>query len=176
MKSKGFFLLILICFSCSKNEARRPLNPKPSTTLLSETVEESKALNDLEVQQIEAYIAKDSLQVYEISKSGFWYAYQQKVVNNTPLPTFGDDVVFEYQISDLYGNPIYTKEELGVKRYKVDKEDFISALQKGIKLMKVGETVIFVIPSYHAFGISGDGNKIGINQIIKSTVTLLKIN
>jgi len=42
--------------------------------------------------------------------------------------------------------------------------------------MKVGEIITFVIPSYTAFGISGDGNKIGINQSIKSTVTLININ
>jgi len=41
--------------------------------------------------------------------------------------------------------------------------------------MKVGETITFVIPSYSAFGITGDGNKIGINQSIKSTVTLINI-
>ena len=41
--------------------------------------------------------------------------------------------------------------------------------------MKVGETIIFVIPSYNAFGISGDANKIGINKTIKSKVTLLNI-
>ena len=39
----------------------------------------------------------------------------------------------------------------------------------------MGETIIFVIPSYNAFGISGDGNRIGINQSIKSTVTLISI-
>jgi FKBP-type peptidyl-prolyl cis-trans isomerase FkpA len=70
---------------------------------------------------------------------------------------------------------LYTAEELGVKNYVVDKQDFISGIQKGIKLMKVGETIIFVIPSYNAFGISGDGNKIGMNKTIISRVTLLKI-
>jgi len=57
----------------------------------------------------------------------------------------------------------------------VDQEDFISGIQQGIKLMKVGETVIFVIPSYNAFGILGDGNKIGMHTTIKSKVTLLNI-
>jgi FKBP-type peptidyl-prolyl cis-trans isomerase FkpA len=41
--------------------------------------------------------------------------------------------------------------------------------------MKIGEIITFVIPSYNAFGVSGDGNKIGVNQTIKSTVTLLNI-
>ena len=70
---------------------------------------------------------------------------------------------------------MYSKENLGIKKYIVDKEDFISGLQKGIKLMKIGETITFVIPSYSAFGITGDGNKIGVNQSIKSTVTLINI-
>ena len=61
------------------------------------------------------------------------------------------------------------------KSYKIDKEDFIPALQDGIKLMKIGETITFVIPSYRAFGVTGDGNKIEVNQTIKSTVTLIDI-
>ena len=175
MKIKGFFLIILICFGCSKNEARRPVNPRPSSTLLSETVGASKALNALEVKRIEAYIDKDTTQSYEVSENGFWYVYLNKLQENSPLPKFGDDVLFEYNITDLKGTIIYSKAALGIKNYKVDKEDFISGLQKGIKLMKVGETVTFVIPSYHAFGIAGDGNKIEVNQTIKSTVTLLNI-
>jgi gliding motility-associated peptidyl-prolyl isomerase len=175
MKIKGFILILLISYGCSKNEARRPINPQPSTTLRYETVEESKVLNAIEVKRIEEYIAKDSIHSYEVSKNGFWYVYQNKVVEKSPFPKLGDEVIFEYNITDLEGNIIYSKEDLGIKNYKVDKEDFISALQKGIKLMKVGETVIFVVPSYHAFGISGDGNKIGMSQTIKSTITLLKI-
>jgi gliding motility-associated peptidyl-prolyl isomerase len=175
MRIKGIFLIVLICFGCSENEARRPVNPRPSSTLLSETVGTSKVLNALEVKEIEAYINKDTTQIYEVSKNGFWYLYLNKVAQNTPLPKFGDEVLFEYNITDLQGTIIYGKAALGIKNYRVDKEDFISGLQKGIKLMKVGETVTFVIPSYHAFGIAGDGNKIEVNQTIKSTVTLLNI-
>jgi|TARA_B110000908_G_C10224709_1_gene437301 gliding motility-associated peptidyl-prolyl isomerase len=175
MKIKGFFLIVLICFGCSKNEARRPVNPKPSSTLLYETVGTSKVLNAQEVKGIEAYINKDSTQIYEVSENGFWYVYLNKEIKNSPLPKFGDEVILEYNITDLQGTILYSKAVLGIKNYKVDKEDFISGLQKGIKLMKVGETVTFVIPSYHAFGIAGDGNKIEVNQTIKSTVTLLNI-
>ena len=38
-----------------------------------------------------------------------------------------------------------------------------------------GETITFVIPSYRAFGVTGDGNKIAVNQPIQSTVTLIDI-
>ncbi|MEN8744998.1 MAG: gliding motility-associated peptidyl-prolyl isomerase GldI [Polaribacter sp.] len=175
MKIKGIFLLVLLCFGCSKNEARRPVNPRPSSTLLSETVATSKVLNAQEVAQIQTYINKDTAQNYRVSKNGFWYVYHNKIQENSPLPSFGDEVLFEYNITDLQGSVLYSKETLGVKKYIIDQEDFISGLQKGIKLMKVGEIITFVIPSYHAFGIAGDGNKIEVNQTIKSTVTLLNI-
>jgi len=175
MRINIFLLLVLACFSCSKVQPRKPIDPKPSTTILRATAEQTKAINSIEDKKIEQLIFNDSLAEYYVSKNGFWYTYIHKKEGNLPFPKLGNQVSFEYEITDLYDSIIYSKKELGVKNYSIDKEDFISAIQKGIKLMKVGETITFVIPSYNAFGITGDGNKIGINQSIKSTVTLLNI-
>jgi FKBP-type peptidyl-prolyl cis-trans isomerase len=41
--------------------------------------------------------------------------------------------------------------------------------------MKIGETIKFIIPSFNAYDIVGDGNKIGINKSIISIVTLINI-
>lgn len=176
MKSKLLIFLMVICFGCSKTTPRRPINPKPSATILSETLSQSIKLNTKEDKKIAAIIRKDSSNTYLMSSNGFWYTYIKKSKKNLVSPVEGDLVTIRYEISDLENNIIYSEEELGLKQYKVDKEDFISALQNGIKLMKLGETITFIIPSYNAFGILGDGNKIGINQSIKSTVTLININ
>lgn len=176
MKFNLLFLVILLVSSCSSIEPRKPLNPKVSTTLLQETVALSKAINKNEENKILALIKKDSLTAYKTASNGFWYTYITKITESLPTPEPGQEVTFTYTISTLNNTIIYSEEELGVKKYKVDKEDFITAIQKGIKLMKVGETVTFVIPSYNAFGVVGDGNKIGNNQSIKSTVTLININ
>ena len=165
----------MICFSCSKIEPRKPIHPKPSTTLYFEAMQQNKILNKIEDEKILQLIKNDTINVYLQSSNGFWYTYVHKIEEDLPSPKSGNDVVLEYNITDLKDSIIYSKAELGVKNYKIDKEDFISGLQKGIKLMKVGETITFVIPSYSAFGISGDDNKIGINQSIKSTVTLINI-
>ena len=58
---------------------------------------------------------------------------------------------------------------------KVDEEVFIPALQQGLKLMKTGETIKFIIPSFNAYDVVGDENKIGINKSIISIVTLINI-
>jgi gliding motility-associated peptidyl-prolyl isomerase len=168
-------LCILFFYSCAEQQARRPVTQK-TATILSETIDQKKLLIASENTFIENQLAKDSINTYLTSTFGFWYVYNSKVENDTKTPKIGDKVEFLYNISDINGAVIYSKEELGIKKYTIDKEDFIPALQEGLKLMRVGETITFIIPSYRAFGLVGDENKIGINQTLKSTVKLLKIN
>jgi gliding motility-associated peptidyl-prolyl isomerase len=170
-----FFVFCLILVSCAEPEARRPITVKTSTTLAT-TVEQTKAINSIEEQKILNYIKKDSLHNYIASKNGFWYTYQNKQENTSYTPKENDKVLISYDIRDLNNQEIYSKESIGNKLYTIDKEELITALQVGIKMMKEGETVTFVIPSYNAYGIVGDGDKIGVNESIISTVTLLKIN
>ena len=133
--------LICICFlslGCSKVEPRKPINPRPSSTILSKTVAESIRLNTVENLKILEVIKADSSKKYQVSPNGFWYSYVTKIDENRQTPKTGNEVTFEYNITDLQGAVIYGKDELGLKKYKVDKEDFISGLQSGIKLMKMG--------------------------------------
>lgn len=176
MKTSFFILLIFLVVACTQVNPRRPINPKASTTILSQAIKESKALNKLEEERILKSIEKDSTQAYIDSKNGFWYTYHTKIDKDLPTPKTGDQVILSYNITDLNGQVIYHRDSIGLTTYVVDQEDLITGLQKGIKLMKKGETITFVIPSYSAFGIAGDGNKIGINTTIKSKVTLITIN
>ena len=176
MKTSLLVIFMILMVSCQKNEPRRPIAPRPSTTIFKEAIEESKKINAQEEAYILNYIKNDSLNTYMRSPNGFWYSYNTKVDDSLATPQKGDEVELSYDLRQLNDSILYSKEELGLKKYSVDKEDFISGLQKGIKLMKTGETITFVIPSHNAFGVTGDGNKIQMNQTIKSTVTLIKIN
>jgi len=167
-------LLLLILVSCEEQEARRPITSSKSYTLAS-TSKQLKQINKVEEAKVLQYIKNDSISKYQSSATGYWYQYIQKVEENTTNPKMDDIVEISYEILDLNNNIIYSKEALGIKEYKIDKEDFIPALQQGIKTMKKGETIKFVIPSYNAFGLVGDGNKIGVNQSIISLVTLINI-
>ena len=157
--------------SCVTPEARRP-KQHGTTNFYKEVLAKNKKLNALEKKAIESWIKKDTIRQFKTSANGLWYAYQNKDTVNILTPNSGDIAVIEYDIIDLFGNVIYPKQQ---KEYKVDKEDFISGLQDGIKLMKKGETITFIVPSYRAYGVTGDGNKIKGNQPIKSTITLIDI-
>ena len=166
-----FIILTLSIISCKEQEARRP-KKQGTSNFYKEVIAKNKKLNALEKKRLENWIAKDTINDYKISKNGFWYRYIVKDSLNMPTPKPEDVVLLKDDVSDMYGNTIYPQQE---RNYKIDKEDFIPALQDGIKLMKKGETITFVIPSYRAFGVVGDGKKIKVNQPIKSTVTLIEI-
>ena len=170
-------LYLFVCFgvfSCSKQEARRPISAS-SSGLLESTTALLKKINTIEEIKIKNYIRKDSLHDYIRSSYGFWYHYIAKNQTNSITPSKGDVVTLTYDILDLSDQIIYSKEFIGVKEYIVDKEEFIPGLQFGVKLMKKGESIKFIIPSFNAYGVFGDDDKIGINTSLISRVTLINI-
>lgn len=171
---KPYLLILLICVlvsSCKSPEARLPESVK-SGSFLKESASRNKKLNELERQKIQAIIDADTDNAYIASESGFWYVYDVKNNNDTITPQFGDTINFDYNISQLDGTPIYTKEHLGTRTYIIDKEELFTGLREGLKLMKESEKVTFIFPSQIAFGYYGDENKIGTNVPLVCEVTL----
>lgn len=168
-------LLILISFlfivSCKPQEARRPESVQ-SGSFIKQSAERNKKLIAKERSQIETIINKDSVIDYIASENGFWYAYQNKVEQDTIKPEFGDTINFDYNVQDLNGNIIYSKNQIGNKDYVMEKEILFSGLREGLKLMKPSEQVTFIFPSQVAYGYYGDDNKIGTNVPIICEVTL----
>ena len=164
----------LFLISCSEQQARKPVTVSNSISLAS-TSTILKKINSIEELKIINYIKKDTFHDYIRSPYGFWYRYIIKNPKNSISPKKGDLVQISYEISDLKDQIIYSKQLNGIKDYKVDEEDFIPGIQQGLKLMKIGETIKFIIPSFNAYDIVGDGNKIGINKSIISIVTLINI-
>ena len=170
-----FFLSVLLV-SCKSPEARRPVQ-QASGSFIEESAKRNKQLYEREKKSIKKIIAADTENSYLASDSGFWYYYKTKDSTSVIMPTMGDVITFTYSISDLNGNVIITEQENGIQNYKVDQtnQDLISGIRDGVKLMKEGETVTFLFPSYKAYGYYGIDNKLGTNVPIQSTVTLKSI-
>lgn len=173
MKSNWSIILILnfILFSCNELVPRRP-KQHGTFNFYKEVVAQNKKLNALETKKIKYLLEKDSINQYELSSNGFWYTYLHKDSISIMVPSIGDLVTVRFKITKMNDEVVYDFQN---HTYAVDKEEFIPGLQEGVKLMKKGETITFVIPSYRAYGVTGDGNRIGINQTLKSTLTLIDI-
>ena len=169
-------LLILLVFSlasCGSPEPRRPVKVKSGS--FNASVERSKKLLTLEEGMMNTIMAKDSLREYEHSAAGAWYYYEQKKKSDAYTPQPDDLVTLTYNVMSFSNDTIYSGEEIGILKYKVDKQELFPGLRNSIKLLKEMETATFLFPSSLAYGYHGDNNKIGINVPIKSTITLLKI-
>lgn len=160
--------LALLCFSCKSPEARMPESVQ-SGSFLKESALRNKKLNELERKQIKSLISSNPDKEYIASKSGFWYTYNTQIESDTIQPKFGDIIDFQYNISNIEGDEIYTTAN---KTYVMDKEELFTGLREGLKLMKPSESVTFIFPSHKAFGYYGDDNKIGTNIPLICEVTL----
>ncbi len=167
---RSFIVLIFFYafLSCSENKARYPLN-KNSKFFLKSSANRNKTLISREEFLIKKAAKLDSSNNYNISESGFLYAYIKRN-NKSSLPKKGTQVRFKYQIEDLEKNTIYSYKELGVVDYLVDQESLLPALREGVRIMRAGEVVVFLFPSYLCYSYQGDGDKVGTNQPLRFTV------
>jgi gliding motility-associated peptidyl-prolyl isomerase len=176
MKSqKSIFFVILatlLVFSCKQSqEARRPIS-HASGSFMKKSAERNKKLIATEEEQIDSLIKSNPKVKYMASTKGYWYTYVVQNDIDTITPKKGDVAFFNYELKDLKGNVIYSEVELKPQTYAVDKQNIMTGIREGIKLMHKNEKVIFLFPSHIAYGYHGDDKKIGPNQPLLCTVTL----
>ena len=176
----GFFIVFFISLgSCKGPEIRQPIN-QTSGSFINQSVERNKALYQKEAQQLKKL--QDSLEreglVFRNSSNGFWYATLTQDTTQTKLPRFGDHVLFSYELKDLRNQILVAQDTLNLLAYKVDQtnQELISGIREGIKLMHKGETSLFLLPSYKAYGYYGLTEVIPSNTPLQCTVTIHQIN
>ncbi len=166
-------LIFVLIVSCSKSESRKPIK-RNTGSFMNESIERNIKLNNLEEEILQIKMQNDSTNTYYTSPNGFWYFYNKKDALHTKLPIKGDEVIFSYEIKTVKDSILYSKKELGDKKYLVDKEELITGLQDGIKIMHEGDIVTFLFPSHKAFGYTGN-DRVYPNEPLIYTVHLKKI-
>jgi len=166
------FLASFFVFSCKQSqEARRPIS-QASGTFMKKSVERNKKIIAGEEGQIDSLMKSNPKVKYIATKKGFWYTYIVQNKIDTLVPKKGDIAFFNYEIKDIKGNIIYSELELRPQTYAIDKQNIMTGLREGIKLMHKNEKIDFLFPSHIAYGYHGDEKKIGPNQPILCTITL----
>tara|TARA_R110002126_G_C10382105_1_gene494320 strand:+ start:591 stop:1142 length:552 start_codon:yes stop_codon:yes gene_type:complete len=174
MRLVSLLFLFIIFSSCDGPEPRKPVQTK-SGSFFKESIERSRKLLEAEESKIQDIIKLDSLKDYSHSSSGSWYHYLNVNEESDYTPKTDDLVVFNYDILTLDNDTIYSKEDIGIVTYKVNKQELFLGLRDAVKMLKVNERATFLFPSSIAFGYHGDENKIGSNIPLKSTITILQI-
>ena len=166
--------IISMASACRESEPRRPIN-KQKKIFLKESAKRNKSRINIEQNLFDQVIKKDTTLKFNSSPQGFWYAFKKKGRISAKTPIKGDRVTFKYRIEDLNQNLLYDEDQLGIVSFHVDQKDLIPALREGVKYLTERDVVVFLFPSYLCFGYRGDGQKIGINQPLRFTIEMLKI-
>ena len=174
LKKIIFILFSLFLISCNQQRARKPIS-QSSGTFLKTSIEINKKIIKGEEGQIDILMKSNPTIKYFGSKKGYWYSYLTQNKNDTLKPKKGDIVYFDYEISNLNGDLIYSDVELRPQIYRVDEQNILLGLRDGIKLMRNKEVVVFLFPSNMAFGFRGDNNRIGSNTPISCKVSITEI-
>lgn len=155
--------------ACKDPKPRYPINV-PQDSFMNESVVRNHQQYQVEIQQIQQSIAKDSTINYTQSKQGFWYGFPNSRNLNQPLIQPGEFVSLSMQIESLDGQLIYDWKEAGSIIYHVSKQEILPILREGVLHMKYNELAVFLSPSYLCFGYTGDGNGITVNQPLRILV------
>ena len=132
----------------------------------------NKALVNEEQEQIADYIQRYGYQM-EATETGLHYL---KTLEGTgAAPEFRSLVILNYKINFLNGDYCYSSDSSGVLQFRMGQSDEPSGLQEGLMKLKAGDKAIFIVPSYLAYGLTGDGNKIGPSKTLVYHVELLKV-
>ena len=173
MKKYFLFLIFLSLVACAEPEPRRPVKSSGSS-FLKESAERSRKLLEREEGLIRAIMEADSLRVYQQSGKGSWFYYQ--IQNESGMIAEPDDLVtLTYNLISLENDTLYSTDEIGIIRYKVDKQELFPGLRNSVKLLRENEKATFLFTSPMAYGYPGDNARIGTNVPLKSTIHILKI-
>lgn len=174
-----FNLVILIVFlllltSCQEAVPRWPVEEKGGS-FLKVSAERNRKLLEQEMHLLEELLLKDSLNVYQTSSSGTKYYFETKADENAPMAEPDDLVTLQYNLLTWGGDTIYSREEIGLLKYKVDKQELFPGMRSSVKLLREGESAVFWYPSSLGYGYHGDQDRIGANLPLKSQVWILEV-
>ncbi|MCQ2284496.1 MAG: FKBP-type peptidyl-prolyl cis-trans isomerase [Bacteroidales bacterium] len=168
-----FPMLIGVLSSCQNNQTGTVVSDDKKEKVDKEApyVEGNKKILQWENEEMELFIKRYQ---WDMQKTGTGLYIQ--ILNPGAGDFFKEDdrVTMEYQTFLLTGEKIYDSQEDGPKTFTIAKSEEIAALHEAAQMLRPGAKARLVIPSYLAYGVAGDGNKVDGRLSIAMTIEIDK--
>lgn len=153
----GLLTFIVGCADRTDKESIDPFKGMDSNAKKRELENALKRSAQKEHLQIDSYLERHNIVA---QKTGTGVRCAEYMKGEGVAVKAGDLVEASYEVTNIKGDTLYSIGEENPVSFRVEKSEKESGLHEAIKLLKVGSKAIVVIPSYRAFGVSGDDNKI----------------
>lgn len=172
--NRGILCIVITClflFSCEEKVRTKVLDKVEEQNYTY--IDKHKMLLVYEDSLISDYIQQNALEMKKTPTGLFYHVEASGMNNKFPIGTL---IELDYKIRRLDGELIYSSEKTGLMQIVMNKDHTIKGLKEGIGLMKEGKKARFIIPSHLAYGISGDMNRIKVNEVLVYDIELKTIN
>jgi len=162
--------VVQVVVACTGNRPPEKEEAKPPTQ--EQLVEINREMVIKERERIESYITRKNLEM-TCTETGLWYAITE--AGSGEEPGKGTRIVIDYDCSLLDGTLCYSSDADGSLEIIPGKTDIPPGLDEGVRFLSEGSEALFILPSYLAYGLTGDRNKIPSHATLVYKVKVVKI-
>jgi len=108
-----------------------------------------------------------------VTPSGLWYEIVKK--GNGKQAQKEMKVKMAYLTELLDGTRCYSSDSLGLKEFRIGHGGVEAGLEQAALLLTEGDSARFILPPYLAYGLAGDGNKIGKRECLVYIVSVQQL-
>lgn len=170
MRSITLLTLWFLLFAASCDESNRGSQERMPTQ--DELIEANKRKVNREADLINKFIAQSGWEMKETETGIRYDIYHQE--EGIPAKS-GDVVAVVYSLHMLDGSRIMDTEVSGPVVFKVGQGDVVSGLHEAVTLLSAGDSARIILPSYLAYGLTGDQNNIPSNAALFYDLSLVSI-
>lgn len=162
-------LILMSCDSCRNDKkVAQQLTQAQIDSLL---IAQNRNFHAQEKERIQKFVS-DKQWPTTITGTGIHYwIYEQGAGENVKSEQIA---MVEYEVSLLDGTVIYKSKPNEKVPVKIGHDNVESGLHEAMLLLKTGDRAKFVLPSYRAFGLTGEG-KIPMNAAVVYDILLVEI-
>lgn len=155
-KSLVLLSLTTMLMACNSGQQHRDTRSRTDKkkNIKDALIDQNRQLIFEELELIDAFSERYHLD-FDTTSTGLRYIITE-ATQGVPARLM-NDITISYSASLLNGDLCYSSDSTGLLNFTLGQSDQPSGLQEGILKMKEGEKAIFIVPSYLAYGISGDG-------------------
>lgn len=170
----SFGLLLVSCNNSNKPTGYIAKKPKEIQKSPAKSLEKvNRYLLKVENQEIDDYVRRHHWNMHTTG-SGLRYSIVKK--GNGPLIKEGDRVTLKYNTFLINGKMVYSSLKLGPKVFEVGHGGVETGLEEAVLYLHKGDKANIIIPSFLAYGLNGDGDKIPGRAIVIYTIEVVDVN
>ncbi|MEO8591650.1 MAG: FKBP-type peptidyl-prolyl cis-trans isomerase [Flavobacteriales bacterium] len=170
MKSVTVIAMVILagCGSHGNTAVEPQEAPKP-IDLFAENRDAVK----LENRDIDLYAQRNSL---ELEKSGTGVRHRLLRDSAGPTARPGEWATVNYRMELLNGDSAYASEPGKPESFKIEEDDVESGLHEAIQKLSPGDSAVIIIPSYRAYGLIGDQQRVPMRSSVVYHIGLVKVS